>query len=153
PLRVALASEVAVDRKSDADCFLLDTTGELQRWYSIATIVFIGKSLTAQGGQNPVEPIMAGKPVVFGPHMENFATLAKALVRKKGAIQVRDVDSLEMTIAGLLRDSDARQRLLQNARDVLSKHHGATARAAVLIHELQSERARKGDRNLPCVQE
>jgi 3-deoxy-D-manno-octulosonic-acid transferase len=138
PLRVALASEVAIDRESDADCFLLDTTGELQRWYSIATIVFIGKSLTAQGGQNPVEPIMAGKPVVFGPHMENFATLAKALVRKKGAIQVRDVDSLEMTIAGLLRDSDARQRLLQNARDVLSKHHGATARAAVSIHELHS---------------
>jgi 3-deoxy-D-manno-octulosonic-acid transferase len=138
PLRVALASEVAVDRESDADCFLLDTTGELQRWYSIATIVFIGKSLTAQGGQNPVEPIMAGKPVVFGPHMENFATLAKTLVRKKGAIQVRDVDSLEMTIAGLLRDNDARQRLLQNARKVLSNHHGATARAAVLIHELHS---------------
>jgi 3-deoxy-D-manno-octulosonic-acid transferase len=138
PLRVALASEVAVDRESDADCFLLDTTGELQRWYRIATIVFIGKSLTAQGGQNPVEPIMAGKPVVFGPHMENFATLAKALVRKNGAIQVRDVDSLEMTIAGLLRDNDARQRLLQNARDVLSEHHGATARAAVLIHELHS---------------
>ena len=138
PLRVALTSEVAVDRESDADCFLLDTTGELQRWYSIATIVFIGKSLTAQGGQNPVEPIMAGKPVVFGPHMENFATLAKALVRKKGAIQVRDVDSLEMTIAGLLRDNDARQRLLQNARDVLSNHHGATARAAALIHELHS---------------
>jgi 3-deoxy-D-manno-octulosonic-acid transferase len=138
PLRVALASEVAVDRESDADCFLLDTTGELRRWYSIATIVFIGKSLTAQGGQNPVEPIMAGKPVVFGPHMENFATLAKALVRKKGAIQVRDVDSLEMTIAGLLRDNDARQRLLQNARKVLSNHHGATARAAALIHELHS---------------
>jgi 3-deoxy-D-manno-octulosonic-acid transferase len=138
PLRVALASEVAVDRESDADCFLLDTTGELQRWYSIATIVFVGKSLTAQGGQNPVEPIMAGKPVVFGPHMENFATLAKALVRKKGAIQVRDVDSLEMTIAGLLRDDDARRRLLQNARKVLSNHYGATARAAVLIHELHS---------------
>ncbi|HEV3099542.1 MAG TPA: glycosyltransferase N-terminal domain-containing protein [Candidatus Udaeobacter sp.] len=135
PLRVALASEVTVDRESDSDCILLDTTGELQRWYGIATIVFVGKSLTAQGGQNPVEPIMAGKPVVFGPHMENFATLAKALVLKKGAIQVGDVDSLEMTIAGLLRDSDARQRLLENARDVLSKHYGATARAAALIHE------------------
>jgi len=138
PLRVALASEVAVGRELDADCTLLDTTGELQRWYGIATIVFIGKSLTAQGGQNPVEPIMAGKPVVFGPHMENFATLAKALVLKKGAIQVRDADSLEMAIAGLLRDGDARQRLLENARDVLSKHYGATARAAALIHELHS---------------
>src|SRR5213595_794171 len=140
PLRVALASEVVrqLPDESDADCILLDTTGELQRWYGIATIVFVGKSLTAQGGQNPVEPIMAGKPVVFGPHMENFATLAKALVLKKGAIQVRDADSLEMTIAGLLRDGDARERLLENARDVLNKHHGATARAAALIHEFHS---------------
>src|SRR5205823_749911 len=77
PIRVNLASEVWVNRASDADCIVLDTTGELQRWYAIATIVFIGKSLTAHGGQNPVEPIMAGKPVVFGPHMENFGTLAK----------------------------------------------------------------------------
>jgi 3-deoxy-D-manno-octulosonic-acid transferase len=139
PLRVAVASEVAVGRELDADCTLLDTTGELQRWYGIATIVFVGKSLTAQGGQNPAEPIMAGKPVVFGPHMENFATLAKALVLKKGAVQIGDVDSLETTIAGLLRDSGARQRLLENARDVLSKHYGATARTAALIHELHLE--------------
>src|SRR5438552_1827390 len=134
PLRVALASEVAIDRESDADCILLDTTGELQRWYGIAIIVFVGKSLTAQGRHNPVEPIMAGQPVGFGPLMENCATLATAPVLKKGAIQVRDADSLEMTIAGLLRDGDARERLLENALDVLSKHYGATARAAALIH-------------------
>src|SRR5262249_36444196 len=79
PLRVTLASEALIDGAADPDCMLLDTTGELQRWYSIATVVFIGKSLTAHGGQNPVEPILAGKPVVFGPHMENFATLTKTL--------------------------------------------------------------------------
>ena len=136
PMRVTLASEVAIGRESDADCIVLDTTGELHRWYAIATIVFIGKSLTAHGGQNPVEPIIAGKPVLFGPHMENFATLAKALVLKKGAIQVSDMDSLELTIAELLRDSQACQRLVQRAREVLSEHQGATARAAGLIHEL-----------------
>lgn len=140
PMRVALASELAIGRESDADCIVLDTTGDLRRWYAIATIVFIGKSLTAHGGQNPVEPIIADKPVVFGPHMENFATLAKALVLKKGAIQVHDVDSLELTIAELLRDGDARQRLVQNAHEVLSRHQGATARAAALIHELNSGR-------------
>ena len=70
------------------DCLLLDTTGELRNWYSVATVVFIGKSLTARGGQNPVEPILAGKPVVFGPHMENFASLARALVAEEAAIQV-----------------------------------------------------------------
>ena len=138
PMRMTLASEVVrqLPDESDADCIVLDTTGDLHRWYAIATIVFMGKSLTAHGGQNPVEPIIAGKPVVFGPHMENFATLAKALVLKKGAIQVSDMDSLELTIAELLRDSEARKRLVQRAREVLSEHQGATARAAALIHEL-----------------
>jgi 3-deoxy-D-manno-octulosonic-acid transferase len=135
PLRVSLSSESAQGRGADADCMLLDTTGELQRWYGIATVVFVGKSLTAHGGQNPVEPIFAGKPVVFGPHMENFATLAKRLVSNNGAIQVADTDSLEDAVAELLRDADARKRLVHNARAALSGHQGATARAAALVHE------------------
>jgi 3-deoxy-D-manno-octulosonic-acid transferase len=138
-LQVTLASEALAHRELNADCLLLDTTGELQRWYGIATVVFIGKSLTAHGGQNPVEPILAGKPVVFGPHMENFATLANMLVSKKGAIQVQDVNSLEQALAELLHDSEARQRLVQSAHEVLSEHRGATARAAALISELHSE--------------
>jgi 3-deoxy-D-manno-octulosonic-acid transferase len=138
-LQVTLASEALAHRELNADCLLLDTTGELQRWYGIATVVFIGKSLTAHGGQNPVEPILAGKPVVFGPHMENFATLANMLVSKKGAIQVQDVNSLEQALAELLHDSEARQRLVQSAHEVLSEHQGATARAAALISELHSE--------------
>ena len=138
-LRVALASKArAGGGRDDADCVLLDTTGELQRWYSIARVVFMGKSLTAHGGQNPVEPILAGKPVVFGPHMENFATLAEALVSRKGAIQVRDSDSLERAIVELLLDSEMRRHLVQNAREVLATHQGATARAAALVHQLHS---------------
>ncbi len=136
PFRVDLVSEALARGGGDADCMLLDTTGELQRWYRIATVVFVGKSLTAHGGQNPVEPILAGNPVVFGPHMENFATLAKTLVSNNGAIQVGDTDSLERTLADLLRDSRLRERLVQNARIALSEHQGATARSAALIHEL-----------------
>jgi 3-deoxy-D-manno-octulosonic-acid transferase len=138
-VHAALASEAPTHREFDADCLLLDTTGELKRWYCIATVVFMGKSLTAHGGQNPVEPILAGKPVVFGPHMENFATLAKTLVSKSGAIQVQDVSSLERALAELLRDSKARQRLVQNGHEVLNEYRGATARAAALIHELGSD--------------
>jgi 3-deoxy-D-manno-octulosonic-acid transferase len=134
PFRVDLVSAVIARGGNDVDCVLLDTTGELQRWYSIATVVFVGKSLTAHGGQNPVEPILVGKPVVFGPHMENFATLAKTLVSNNGAIQV-DTDSLERALAQLLRDSDARERLVQNAHAALRQHQGATARTAALIHE------------------
>src|SRR5438132_6969230 len=138
-LRVALASKARMDGEPNkADCVLLDTTGELQRWYDIATVVFVGKSLTAHGGQNPVEPILAGKPVVFGPHMENFVMLAKTLVSRKAAIQVRDADSLERAIVELLQDTEARQRLVQNALEVLSTHKGATERAAALVHEVHS---------------
>ncbi len=138
-LRVALASKARMDGEPNkADCVLLDTTGELQRWYDIATVVFVGKSLTAHGGQNPVEPILAGKPVVFGPHMENFGMLARTLVSRKAAIQIRDADSLERAIVELLQDPEARQRLVQNALEVLSTHKGATERAAALVHEVHS---------------
>ena len=136
-LRVTLASEALTNGVVDADCILLDTTGDLQRWYGIASVVFIGKSLAAHGGQNPVEPILAGKPVVFGPHMENFATLAKTLVSNNGAMQVNDTDSLGRTVGELLRDSNLRVRLVENARAALGEHEGATQRAAKLIHELQ----------------
>src|SRR5262249_20740132 len=106
PLRVAVTSEALSCSAADVDCMLLDTTGELHRWYGIATVVFIGKSLTAHGGQNPVEPILAGKPVVFGPHMENFATLAKTLISNNAAMQISDSDSLERTFTELLRDAE-----------------------------------------------
>jgi 3-deoxy-D-manno-octulosonic-acid transferase len=137
PLRLTLASERSA---ADADCMLLDTTGELQRWYGIATVVFVGKSLTAHGGQNPVEPILAGKPVVFGPHMENFSTLAETLISNSAAMQANDSDSLERIVGELLRDSGARQRLVKNAYAALSEHKGGTERTAKLVHGLQSKR-------------
>src|SRR5262249_10726344 len=139
-LHVTLASEAVAHGQLNADCLLLDTTGELQRWYGIATVVFIGKSLTAQGGQNPVEPILAGKPVVFGPHMENFATLATTLVSNNAAMQISDSDSLERTFSELLRDGEARKRVVQNAHVVLSEHKGGTARTAELVHRLGPKR-------------
>lgn len=137
PLRVTLTSEALTSDAADMDCILLDTTGELQRWYDIATVVFIGKSLTAHGGQNPVEPILAGKPVVFGPHMENFATLANTLVSNNAAMQANDTESLERMLGELLRDSQSRKRLVENAHAALNEHKGGTARTARLIHELE----------------
>jgi 3-deoxy-D-manno-octulosonic-acid transferase len=124
-----------------ADCLLLDTTGELRDWYSVATIVFIGKSLTARGGQNPAEAIVADRPVVFGPHMENFAGLARSLVAAGGAFQPNDEAALTRTLRALLRDESERGRLSRRARDVLGPHRGATARTAGLVQTLASHAA------------
>ena len=140
-LSVSVRSEAETARPSPPDCILLDTTGELQNWYAVATIVFVGKSLTARGGQNPVEPILAGKPVLFGPHMENFSALAQALVANEAAIQIHDPNSLQEKIAWLLRDRAAARRLVAKAQAVLARHSGATARTAALFMNLRSAAA------------
>ena len=137
--------ELRITLRSDAmpvestDCVLLDTTGELRDWYSVATVVFIGKSLSARGGQNPIEPIVAGKPVIFGPHMENFAALARSLIAHEGAMQITTADGLEEKIAGLIANEALRDRLVGNARSVIAEHRGATARVAELLLQLDSQ--------------
>ena len=130
-LTVRLVSEGAP--QESPDCVVLDKTGELQAWYPVATVAFVGKSLTAHGGQNPAEPIVAGVPVVFGPHMENFASLAGELVNQKAAVQVANAEEFERTLQNLLGDAEARRRLVTNAGQVLSGHRGATERTARLI--------------------
>ena len=135
-LHVLLTSEEKALPNAKPDCILLDKTGELPMWYRLGTVVFVGKSLTAQGGQNPVEAIIAGVPVVFGPHMENFSVLAKSLVARSGAIQVNDRHQLEETSNYLLSDQGARSRLVKNAEEVLGEHRGAAARTAQLIDPL-----------------
>jgi 3-deoxy-D-manno-octulosonic-acid transferase len=118
------------------ECVILDRTGELRQWYRIASVVFVGKSLKAIGGQNPVEPIVAGKPVVFGPHMENFASLATELKRCGGAIEVADESFLEQAVRDLLSDVERRTDLVENARRVVDGHRGATDRTANLVLDL-----------------
>ncbi len=118
------------------DCLVIDSTGELRDWYGVATIAFIGKSLLASGGQNPAEAILAGKPVLFGPHMENFAVLAQALVSLGGAVQVTSATELRRAMTHLLANPDEREKMVENARKVLDTHRGATARTAQLVVDL-----------------
>jgi 3-deoxy-D-manno-octulosonic-acid transferase len=120
------------------DCLLIDSTGELRDWYGAATLVFIGKSLLARGGQNPAEAILAGKPVLFGPHMENFRALADALVAQGGATRVNSPTELRRAMAYLLAHPDEREKMVANARQALETHRGATARTAKLIDCLAS---------------
>jgi 3-deoxy-D-manno-octulosonic-acid transferase len=135
-LTIALRSKPA--ERAAAECLLLDTTGELRNWYAIASVVFVGKSLTTRGGQNPVEPILAGKPVVFGPNMQNFRTLAESLLREGAAIQVQDEEALTRACEELLRHPHQRQQLVANAQRVLDTHRGATQRTAELLLALRN---------------
>ncbi len=115
------------------DILLLDTTGELRAWYPLATLVFIGKSLTATGGQNPAEAVAAGRAVVFGPHMENFRDLVAQLLAAGAAVQVPDVKGLESACRRLLADPAARSRMADHALPQLGAHRGAAERTAELL--------------------
>ena len=85
-----------------------------------------------------MEPILAGKPVIFGPHMENFASLARSLVNETAAIQMRDRSELVPRCAELLRNSGSRTHLVNQAERVLATHRGATQRTAELVLSLKS---------------
>ena len=115
------------------DVLIVNTTGELRDWYAVATVCFIGKSLTAMGGQNPAEPVLAGRPVLFGPHMENFASLVCQFLAVGGAVQVQDEAGLIREAGVLLNNPEKCKALVDRARTVLAQHMGAHARTAELL--------------------
>jgi 3-deoxy-D-manno-octulosonic-acid transferase len=114
-------------------CLLVNTTGELKYFYEYATVIFIGKSLMAEGGQNPIEPGALGKPMVFGPNMQNFADVVRSFLTRDGAVQVRDKAELETTLAALLADSARRDTLGRNAQAVVRENLGAIERTVDMI--------------------
>lgn len=117
----------------DIDCLLVNTTGELRSFYEYATVVFVGKSLMATGGQNPIEPGALGKATVFGPNMQNFKDIARLFVEKGAAVQVPDTQALEKVLGELLEDQYQRAELGRNALLVVSENVGATDRMAEII--------------------
>ena len=119
----------------EVECLLVNTTGELKYFYEHASVIFVGKSLTAEGGQNPIEPGVLGKPMIFGPNMQNFETIARAFVEQRGAIQVKDAAGLESAIAMLLSDRDQAAAFGFNAIKVVRENLGAIDKTVEMIVE------------------
>jgi len=117
----------------EIDCLLVNTTGELKHFYEHAAVIFVGKSLTAEGGQNPIEPGALGKAMVFGPNMQNFADVARQFVAQDGAVQVGDAAGLENALAELLANPARREQLGRNALQVVHENLGAIERTVDMI--------------------
>lgn len=115
------------------ECLLVNTTGELKYFYEEATVIFVGKSLTAEGGQNPIEPGALGKAMVFGPNMQNFAAVAASFVAGQGAVQVPDAAGLERALDELLANPARREELGRNAVRVVKENMGGIERTVEMI--------------------
>ena len=119
--------------RGDLECMIVNTTGELRFFYERADVVFVGKSLTAEGGQNPIEPAALGKPVIFGPNMQNFAQIVREFIRWDGAIQIQDVAGLERALSELFANPARRAELGRNAVKVVKENQGSLEKTVEMI--------------------
>lgn len=134
--RVVRRSQLVVDSEPQADVVVLDTIGELAHLFQIATVVFVGGSLVPQGGHNILEPAVYGKPVIFGPHMDNFAEIAAEFVAQQAAVQVNDADELAAVVVRLFGDSVERARLGAAGRALIDANRGARQRTLDAITDV-----------------
>ncbi len=127
---------VATD--SGGSVVLGDTMGELRKFYSLADIVFVGRSLVAMGGSDPMEVAALGKPMVVGMHMENFESPVQLLCGAEALHIVKTGAVLRTVIGELLADSSKRERMGAAAREVVLRNQGAAKRTADQVVRLMA---------------
>jgi 3-deoxy-D-manno-octulosonic-acid transferase len=114
-----------------------DTLGELGSWFALAPVVFMGKSLSRDGGgHNPIEPVRLGACVLTGPSVYNFDIVFRELLKAGGAREVRDAASLADEVGRLLDDAEAREKMRLAATAVVDKLTGALARTVDVLMAL-----------------
>ncbi len=119
---------------------ILDTIGELNRIFSIATLVFMGGSLVPRGGHNILQPLAQGKPVIFGPHMHNFQDITDLALDQQAAIQVQDASQLFEVTERLLSSQPERELYQAKGQSLLQKQSGASQRMVSELAPLLAER-------------
>ena len=118
-----------------APVILGDTMGDLMKWYALADVVIVGRSFAPLGGSNPMEPGSLAKPLLWGPHMFNFAVEAREMLSAGAARQAADLPALAQALEELLTHADRRREMGAAARSVIRRLQGATRRNVDLVRE------------------
>lgn len=117
----------------DAPVLLLDSVGELASVFPHATVVFMGGTLAHRGGHNILEPALFGRPIVAGPHLENFAAIQDRFRTGQGFLEIASAGELSSAVQRLLGDEEARRNLGARAKSLAEAERGATDRAVAAI--------------------
>jgi tetraacyldisaccharide 4'-kinase len=115
---------------------ILDTMGELERVYAVATAAFIGGSFAPVGGHNVLQATAQGIPCVFGPHMHKSRDTAGVITEAGLGVQVRTPQALGMTLASLIQDRKRLAAIRRSSGEVLARHRGAADRCALAAAEM-----------------
>jgi len=110
-----------------------DTMGDLRQFYSLASVVFVGRSLVPMGGSDMMEATALGKCTLFGPHTFNFKQTVDALLARDGALCVQDGGELLATLKKCLLETDDAAGVAQKGRQVIKDNQGATAKTVEQI--------------------
>jgi len=128
-IRYSKIKEQGSPPKTDSRTVILgDTMGDLRKFYSLAAIIFVGRSLVPMGGSDMAEAAAVGKPTLFGPHTFNFKQTVDALLADDGAVMVKDEQALLEAMQKCLLDSSFAAQIAGSGRAVIKKNQGATAR-------------------------
>jgi len=131
-------SEFKIQNSKLNSVILGDTMGDLRKFYSLATVIFVGRSLVPMGGSDMMEAAALGKCTIFGPHAFNFKQTVNALLEGNGAIMVEDNEQLLKMMQKCLADSQFRQTIARNGREVIKENQGATQKTVAKIAQLLS---------------
>jgi 3-deoxy-D-manno-octulosonic-acid transferase len=122
------------EQKEAMQVYVTDTTGELRKFIQLADIAVIGKSFPPHTqGQTPIEAVVLGTPVVYGPSMSNFRAICSDLEENQGSFKVSEAEQLTAGLYRLLMDEKARMRMKAAAKGVFEKSRGSTERTIDLI--------------------
>jgi 3-deoxy-D-manno-octulosonic-acid transferase len=124
-------------RTSSIESVILgDTMGDLRKFYSLARIIFVGRSLVPMGGSDMMEAAALGKCTVFGPHAFNFKHTVDALLANGGAIMVKDKKELLQVMRRCLGEPAFAQEIARNGQQIIRKNQGATTRSMEQISRI-----------------
>jgi 3-deoxy-D-manno-octulosonic-acid transferase len=121
---------------SDTQCFVVDTLGELLRFYAAADVAFVGGSLVPIGGHNVLEPAALSVPVVVGPKTFNFVEITASLIDAGAALRVEDGDELAAAVMKLLADAPLRARLGSAGRAAFEREQGGVLRTVEVVEKI-----------------
>jgi len=123
---------------NNADIILVDTIGELDAVYAGGNLIFVGRSLTQHGGQNMLEPAALGKPVIFGPHTENFSDATDMLLNAEAAIRVDSEAALRECVVNFLNAPSIYVQIGSNARQSIERNRGAARKNLQLLEKIMA---------------
>lgn len=133
-------SSLTAEQRAEVRVVVLDSIGELGRFYSLADLVFVGGSLVTHGGHNILEPAAQGKPILVGPHMFNFRDTYALFSKRNACVTVLDGQELAQKTLELLQNKQVAEQMGREAAQIVAENQGAAVRTVEHLRQIIEKR-------------